>query len=552
MVYKIDTFVSGNNAKTYVMKYRSAYLIIAAAIIAAAALTGCRKEANVCPATIFGDSMVLQRDVPVPIWGTANPGAKVKFSLVSADSQKDYETRADSEGKWKVLMDARPAGGPYELRFEEFTISDVLYGDVYIGSGQSNMELPVRRCMDAVAADVKGYSNNNIRYIKVPLSYEFKGPAEDLHYANWEVASSDSAVTEWGAVLYFTARYLQAATGVPVGMINSSVGGSPIEAWIGEQCLPGYALEELKFYKDEHNLDSIKNFNANLYTEWQAAHNALPANTEAKWEDVDIFTVDWAEDEKGQAICGSHFFTRTVDLTEEEAAGEAILHLGAIVDADSVFVNGTFVGNTTYMYPPRNYKVPAGVLKAGSNEIEIHLYSYGNVPAFVPGKRYSLETGAAEKSLLKGWRHKAGRRMPPRPGEVFLQYKSAGLFNAMIAPIKEFPTSGVIWYQGESNCFNAADYGNLLETMITEWRSEMGNPTLKFYIIELAAFEHSELTDNDFGWNRVQKEQKRTAERMDGVYFVPNGDLGEWNDIHPQDKKTVGLRTSNTILDSNK
>ena len=142
--------------------------------------------------------------------------------------------------------------------------------------------------------------------------------------------------------------------------------------------------------------------------------------------------------------------------------------------------------------------------------------------------------------------------MPPRPGEVFLQYKSAGLYNAMIDPIKDFPVKGVVWYQGESNCSNAADYGNLLEKMITEWRNEMSSPDLKFYIIELAAFEHSELTDNDFGWNRVQKEQKRTAERMNGVYLVPNGDLGEWNDIHPQDKKTVGKRTSDIILESNK
>ena len=527
-------------------------ILLSAAILTVGFFSSC-SNGDIRPAAIFGDSMVLQRDADVPVWGTAAAGTKVKVALVAADgSETEFATKADADGKWKVVMDSHPAGGPYELKIGKSKISDIWFGDVYLCSGQSNMELQVRRCMDVVAEDVKGYSNNNIRYIKVPLNYKFKGPAEDILPAEWQVASSDSAVAEWGAVCYFTGRYLQEAQGIPVGMINSSVGGSPIEAWIGEDYLPGYALQELEFYRNDHNLDSIKHFNASLYSEWQEAHNALPANTEAKWEDVNIFSVDWAEDERGQAICGSHFFTNTVELTESEAAGEAILHLGAIVDADSVFVNGTYVGNTTYMYPPRNYKVPAGVLKAGSNEIEIHLYSYGNVPAFVPDKRYSLEMEASEKSLLTGWRHKAGKRMPPRPGEVFLQYKSAGLYNAMIDPIKDFPVKGVVWYQGESNCSNAADYGNLLEKMITEWRNEMSSPDLKFYIIELAAFEHSELTDNDFGWNRVQKEQKRTAERMNGVYLIPNGDLGEWNDIHPQDKKTVGKRTSDIILESNK
>ncbi len=168
----------------------------------------------------------------------------------------------------------------------------------------------------------------------------------------------------------------------------------------------------------------------------------------------------------------------------------------------------------------------------------------------MPDKRYSLETSDGDISLLTGWEHKDGRRMPARPSQVFLQYKPAGLWNAITAPMKAYPFAGVIWYQGESNCTNAADYGRLLETMVASWRAETSTPDLPFYIIELAAFEHSELTDNDWGWNRVQKEQRATAGKVDGVYLVPNADLGEWNDIHPQDKKTVGQRTANVILNS--
>mgnify|MGYP002620738958 CR=1 FL=1 len=155
-------------------------------------------------------------------------------------------------------------------------------------------------------------------------------------------------------------------------------------------------------------------------------------------------------------------------------------------------------------------------------------------------------------SLLSGWEHKGGRRMPARPSQVFLQYKPAGLWNAITAPIRDYPFAGVIWYQGENNCSNAAEYGSLLEKMVDSWRTEASDPDLPFYIIELAAFEHSELTDNDWGWNRVQKEQRRTAERVNGAYLVPNADLGEWNDIHPQDKKTVGQRTASVILEHTK
>ena len=228
-----------------------------------------------------------------------------------------------------------------------------------------------------------------------------------------------------------------------------------------------------------------------------------------------------------------------------------MLHLGALVDADSTFVNGKLVGSTTYKYPPRNYPIPDSLLREGENEVEIHLYAFGGSPAsFVPDKKYSLDTPAGSISLLKGWEHKAGRRMPPRAPQVFLQYKAAGLYNAMSAPLRDFAFDGFIWYQGESNCNNASSYGALLETLVNTRREELANPDLHCYIIELAAFEHSELTDTDWGWNRVQKEQRRTAEKMDGVWLVPNADLGEWNDIHPQDKATVGRRTADLIINS--
>jgi len=509
-------------------------------------LAACSKQAEVDLPHVFGDGMVLQREVPVKIWGTSDAGAKIKAKWQG----KTYSAVADADGKWVLELGATPAGGPYSLKINNKQLNDILVGDVYIGSGQSNMELPVKRCLDATGDYVKGYSNAKIHYLNVPQNYNFDGPQEDIAESAWQVLDSDATAMDWSAVCYFTARALQdAQPDIPIGMINASVGGSYIECWMQEGILPQKALDKLAPYKNKEYLDSIINFNNTLYSKWQNDHNALKSDPNAKWKPIEMFDTSWAKDAKGENVYGSHLLRNKINLTADQAKGEAILHLGTMADADSTFINGQYVGNTTYFYPPRNYKVPEGILKEGENEIEVHLYACGGQPAsFVKDKEYALETPAGDVSLLKGWEHKAGKRMPARPSEVFLRWEPSVLWNGMLAPVKDYTCAGVIWYQGESNCDAASEYGKLLETMINDWRKEMDNPNLPFYIIELAAYQHSEETDTDYGWNRVQKEQKAVCDRMDGVYFVKNGDIGEWNDIHPQDKKTVGERVANVIL----
>lgn len=508
----------------------------------------CGQKTDVKLPSVICDGMVVQRDVPVKVWGWAEPGSKVTVKWQG----KSVKVTTGKDSTFLAVLPASGPGGPFTMKIGTSTVNDILSGDVFLCSGQSNMELPVRRCLDVVADDIKGYSEDNIRYFSVGRQYDFEGPMKDVN-GTWQKLTSDKDIMEWGAVAYFTAKALYAKTGVPVGMINSAVGGSPIEAWMNEEILPDYAKKELAQCRDRHWMDSVLHHNATLYSDWQSKHNALPENKSARWTKVGIFDTSWAKDRKGENIYGSHLLRKTVKLSAQQAKGTAILHLGAMVDADSTFINGKYVGNTTYMYPPRNYSVPEGILKEGDNLIEIHLYACGGNPAsFVKDKEYSLETQEGKVSLLEGWEHKDGKRMPARPGEVFLHYKASGLFNGMIAPIKDYPIGGAIWYQGESNTWNAADYGNLLTSMIGSWRETFDKDSLPFYIIELAAFEHSELTDTDYGWNRVQKEQRRTAETVDGAYVVPNADLGEWNDIHPQDKKTVGERCASVILDSRK
>lgn len=421
-------------------------------------------------------------------------------------------------------------------------------GELWLCSGQSNMELPIRRCMDVVADDVKDYANTDIQYMKVPIAYNFDWPQKALPQCSWETLDSPGKAQEWGALCYFVARGLTEADGRKVRMLNSSVGGSPVEAWMRAEDLPDYAQKELLECRDRQWMAKTMGHNAHVYTNWQAEHDSLPENTGAKWEDIDMFG-DWGY-ENGHEIFGSHYLRNTFTLKSSQRKGDAIIHLGAMRDADSTFVNGHFVGNTTYMYPPRNYKVPAEYLKTGKNTVEIHLYAAESGAGFVPDKQYSVETVRGKVSLLKGWQHKAGRRMHRRPGQVFLQYKPSGLYNAMIAPITECP-KGVIWYQGESNAGHPDNYDVLLKTMIESWREHFHNPELPFYIVELASFEHSELeTAETSGWVKLQEKQRKVAEEMENVYFVPNRDLGEWNDIHPQDKKTLGERVVKLILEN--
>jgi len=432
------------------------------------------------------------------------------------------------------------------------TTLDVPEGELWLCSGQSNMELPVRRCLDVIADDVKEYESEDIHYMKVPLSWNFKERQASFNGAKWQTLNLDN-VQEWGALCYYIGRGLHEATGKPITIINSSVGGSPVEAWTPEEYLREYAIEKLIDCKNDEWVRQTLSHNRNLYGEWQAELDAKPVNPNAKWRRMPLFSTKWSVDENGEPIFGSHYFRKTVRLSAKMAEGDAIIHLGAIVDADSVFINGVFVGNTTYQYPPRNYKVPAGVLRKGRNVIDIHLQSHAAQPAhFVQDKEYSLETAAGKKSLLKGWKYKEGVRMHERDSEDFLQYKPAGLFNAMIAPLKGLKFKGVVWYQGESNVNNADIYDELLKTMINSWREYFNDPELPFYIVELAAFEHSELeTAETSPWVMVQDMQRKVAEDMDNVYLIPNRDCGEWNDIHPQDKKTLGERTVNVILNSN-
>ena len=523
---------------------------------------------------LISDGMVLQREQPIKVWGTADAGESVQVKFlknatptgVKGGKQKaTYTATADENGQWSLTLPAMKPGGPYILQVNDIELKDILVGDVWLCSGQSNMELPVSRVTDMFRDEISAYENTNIRQLKVPNIFNFHAPQTDLpDYVAWKPLTQEN-VMNFSALGYFFAKAMYEKNNIPVGLINSSWGGTPVEAWISEEGLkefPKY-INDKRQYEDDAYLKSIKQteglsfyrWNTSLYRGDAGLHEATPwyaANYNDKdWKTVDLFSTDWGTNGLNP-INGSHWFRKEVEVPQDWNGKEATLRLGCIVDADSVYVNGTFVGTVSYQYPPRIYTIPAGVLKAGKNTVTIRLISNNGYPHFVKEKPYKIVCGNEEVSLQGEWKYRLGASMPPAPGMMFFCYKPVCLYNAMIAPLQNYGIRGVLWYQGESNVDRRNEYAALLTAMIADWRSTFGNPELPFYIVELADFLSRDDVSGRQAWAEMRKEQAKVAETNRNTRLIRNSDLGEWNDIHPLDKKTLGQRAAESALENNK
>jgi sialate O-acetylesterase len=531
-------------------------------------------DAKVKLPALISDGMVLQREQPIKVWGTADAGESVQVKFLKNATPTGvkggklkvaYTVTADANGRWTLTLPAMKPGGPYILQVNDIELKDILVGDVWLCSGQSNMELPVSRVTDMFRDEIAAYENTNIRQLKVPNIFNFHAPQADLpDYVAWKPLTQEN-VMNFSALGYFFAKAMYEKNSIPVGLINSSWGGTPVEAWISEEGLkefPKY-INDKRQYEDDAYLKSIKQteglsfyrWNTSLYRGDAGLHEATPwyaANYNDKdWKTVDLFSTDWGTNGLNP-INGSHWFRKEVEVPQDWNGKEATLRLGCIVDADSVYVNGTFVGTISYQYPPRIYTIPAGVLKAGKNTVTIRLISNNSYPHFVKEKPYKIICGNEEVSLQGEWKYRLGAPMPPAPGMMFFCYEPVCLYNAMIAPLQNYDIRGVLWYQGESNVDRRNEYAALLTALIADWRNTFGNPELPFYIVELADFLSRDDVSGRQAWAEMRKEQAKVAETNRNTRLIRNSDLGEWNDIHPLDKKTLGQRAAESALENNK
>lgn len=499
---------------------------------------------------LISDSMILQRDTKLKIWGWASADEKVSIYF----NNKKYSTTTTENGKWMITLAPMHAGGPFEMQIDasnHCTIKNIMIGDVWVCSGQSNMELSMQRLQDKYPDIIATANNPNIRQFNVSTKYNFQSAQEDLASGSWQTATPQS-VLQFTAVGYFFAKTLYEKYHVPVGLIKSTVGGSPAEAWLSEDALkqfPSY-LHKVDTLKNQSYVDSIiqhDNANSNswynnIFQKDKGLHESI------KWFDTSYDASTWQTmqvpgywNNAGLPNTnGVVWFRKEFDVTSNTLNKPLRLFLGTIVDRDSVYINGTFVGATQYRYPPRKYIVPEGLLKEGKNSIVIRVINYADSGGFTKDKPYKLFSGNDTINLAGIWQFKLGVSSEPIPSSTTFNYMPEGLYNAMIAPLTNYSVKGVIWYQGEANTSRALEYEKLFPAVIQDWRNHW-QQNFPFLYVQLANFMQTKEQPSESNWAALRQAQLKTL-------AVPNTgmavaiDIGEWNDIHPLNKEDVGKR----------
>lgn len=497
---------------------------------------------------LVSNGMVLQRDVSTKIWGWASPNEKIKLSFKGAD----YTAVADKNGDWQIKLPAQKAGGPYQILLtasNKISLENILFGDVWVCSGQSNMELPLARLVDKYPEVIATANNNQIKQFLVPDEYDFKKARKDLSSGTW-LSANPKNVLDFSAVAYFFALDVYEKNRIPIGIINTALGGSPAQAWISEtaiQKFPAYKEEAEKF-KDDELIKSIESKDQAASNAWyknlNIADEGLKNNWKSDFDDSNWAEMNvpgyWANGELGK-VNGVVWFRKEINVPKSMVGNPAKLLLGRIVDADSVFINGKFVGTTSYQYPPRRYLFNDGILKEGKNTIVVRVINNSGEGGFVLDKDYQLVVGNEIIDLKGKWKYKLGAKAEPSPSQTFIRWKSVGLYNAMINPLTNYAIKGALWYQGEANTAKPGEYRSLMETLVADWRKQWGQGDFPFLYAQLPGFMDEKSKPTESSWASLRQQQLNLL-AIPNTRMAVTIDLGEWNDIHPLNKQDVGKR----------
>ncbi|RYY55980.1 MAG: hypothetical protein EOO09_08490 [Chitinophagaceae bacterium] len=515
--------------------------------------------ANIRLPRLFSDAMVLQRDKPVPVWGWADP--KEKVTVTFNNQSKSVTTGKD--GKWRLELAAVPAGGPFTLTIKgknRIIISDVLVGDVWLASGQSNMEMPI-----AGWGEINNYKQE-IAEAKYPTIRQFlvpkitaTDPQDDLPSGDWKTAEPANA-GDFSAVAYFFARELQAKLNIPIGIINCTWGGTHVETWTSRGAFEGSPefagmIKGMQEGSLNNLADQKKEAVKAVVAKYQGKTDGVsdivktwsdPAFSDAAWHTVSVPGL-W--ESQGLAdLDGTIWYRRTVQLNAADLAGAAVLKLAKIDDEDETFVNGQSVGSSKPYNADRVYQLPAGLLREGKNVIAVRIKDTGGEGGiYGEAKDVVLETGAKKIPLTGEWKIAIEKADPVKTGIGPNSYPTL-LSNAMLNPLIPYGIKGMIWYQGESNAGRAFQYRQAFPLMITDWRNRWKDPTLPFYFVQLSTY------GADFGtstkgsnWAELREAQTLTLS-LPNTGMAVTTDIGDVKDIHPKNKKDVGLRLAYQAL----
>jgi sialate O-acetylesterase len=536
-------------------------LALRAALVLLAVAPAAR--ADVALPALFGSHMVVQRDRPVRVWGTADAGESVTVDLAGAQAT----TTADASGRFEATLAALPAGGPHTLVVagrNRLQLDDVWAGEVWVASGQSNMEWPLQRADRGEADAAAGC--DRLRLFTVARTTAFE-PRADVT-GSWSACTAETALG-FSAVAFHFGLQIARTQNVTVGLVHSSWGGTPAEAWTPRAALTAVPdLAALVATFDQERADPApaaryqelraawerKNFaqdtgNAGFGQGW-----AAPDVDESAWKPLKL-PQHW--EASGLAIDGAVWFRRAFDLPADAPTRDLTLSLGALDDMDVTYVNGVEVGHTDGSTPehwsvPRVYAVPAQHLRPGRNVVAVRVWDHAGDGGFagVPAQMFA-QSGDTKLPLAGAWLHRVERALapanvdwgsqPPMPASAGNPSSPTVLWNGMLAPLARFPVRGAIWYQGEANTSRAYQYRTLFPAMIRAWRDAWSDPDLAFLFVQLASFMQPAPLPGESEWAEL-REAQASALALPRTGMAAAIDIGEAADIHPKNKTDVGLR----------
>lgn len=508
--------------------------------------------ADVKPAKIFSSNMVLQKGIENSIWGRADKNEKINVKL----NEKEVKTKANNEGKWIVKLPSMDYGGPYKLTItgkNQVQFTNVMIGEVWVCSGQSNMEFPVSGVFNAQEEIAKA-DFTKIRLFTVPKKVS-KNPVPDLENGEWIECSSNS-VSDFSAVGYFFGRKVYQDLNVAVGLIDASWGGTVAETWISSETIKN-DVDFVDSWNELQNTD-LSSFEASLKEKVNLVlcgipnkDNGLELNyNKAVLDDSNWKTIQspklW-EEQGYKGFDGIAWYRKTIELDNQQCKSDGILSLGKIDDYDVCWVNGVEVGKTNAHNIDRIYTVPASILKEGKNVVVLKVTDTGG-----GGGLYShaqdvfIALGNTKTSLAGDWKIKFT--------EITIENHALGpndyptlLFNGMVNPILPYGIKGAIWYQGESNASRAKQYQRVFPNLVTDWRSHWQLGNFPFIWVQLANFTEAVELPVESTWAELREAQTMTL-KLPNTGMASAIDIGDAKDIHPQNKQEVGRRLALNAL----
>ena len=538
-------------------------------LLAVTLLTVSFADAEISLPQLFQSGMVLQRGKLIPIWGKAAPGELVTVRF----NKKQYATTADAHGSWRINLPKMKAGGPYTLTVGNHVLTNILVGDVWLLSGQSNIDVTIERVYPQYPQEIDSYENNDVRLFRVQNETDVHGVRDDIKPTsiNWKPLNKENAWL-FSAVGYFLGKRMQEKTNVPQGIIVNSWGGTPIEAWISKDSLERdypMLVKRAQFFQSDDYVKSQSQTNMQADRQWQKLLQESDAGILQNWAAPDCDDANWQsinQNDWSWRGCGSVWLRQHIIINKEHAGKPARLLLGTLFDQDITYLNGKEIGHTYYQYPPRRYDIPEGLLKEGDNVIAVRFINKYGAVHFIPEKPYMLCFGDDRCSqnpmpkdvipLAPTWKVNVGTELPNCPsGDVSLQNIPTTLYNAVLHPLAPYAINGIVWYQGESNTGNPAPYADYLKKLMGCWRDRWQDPKMPFVIVQLANYDGRQQSGfprpitpqtapMNSGWAQLREAQRTAAKADPRAELAVINDLGETVDIHPLRKKEVAERVA--------